>query len=76
MQCFMEMEDKSLIDVKNVETTYFDNCAFLAIGLFLLQFLSNPSQSCFSRIMCNLLHLPLWCVHCFILLELSAPTSL
>ena len=28
MQCFMKKEDKRLIDVERVETTYFDNCAF------------------------------------------------
>ena len=26
MQCFMKKGDKSLIDVKHVDTTYFDNC--------------------------------------------------
>ena len=37
MQCFMKKEDKSLIDVENVETTYFDNCAFFAaLASFLL----------------------------------------
>ena len=39
MQCFMKTEDKSLIDVENVETTYFDNCAFFAVlASFLLLF--------------------------------------
>ena len=39
IQCFMKKEDKSLINVDNVETTYFDNCAFFAVlGSFLLQF--------------------------------------
>ena len=39
MQCFMKKEDKSLIDVKNIETTYFDNYAFFAaMASFLLQF--------------------------------------
>ena len=39
MQCFMKKEDKSLIDVENVETTYFDNCAFFAaLASFLQQF--------------------------------------
>ena len=39
MQCFMKKEDKSLKDLENVETTYFDNCAFLAaLTSFLLQF--------------------------------------
>ena len=38
--------------------------------------LSHPSQSCFSRMLCNnLLHLPLWCVHCFIMLALSLASS-
>ena len=73
MQCFMEKEDKSLINVEPVETTYFDNCAFFAA--FAL-FFAHPSQSCFSCILCNLLHLPLWCVHCFIMLALSISTSL
>ena len=61
MQCFMKKEDRSLIDVDNVETIYFDNGAFFAaLASFLLQFFSPPSQSCYSRILCNLLHLPLW----------------
>ena len=39
MQCFMKKEDTSLIDADNVETTYFDNCAFFAaLASFLLQF--------------------------------------
>ena len=39
MQCFMKKEDKRLIDVEHVETTYFDNCAFFAaLASFLLQF--------------------------------------
>ena len=39
MQCFMKKDDESLIDVENVETTYFDNCAFFAaLAFFLLQF--------------------------------------
>ena len=29
MQCFMKKEDKSLIDVEHVETTYFDNSVSL-----------------------------------------------
>ena len=60
-------EDTNQIDVDNVETTYFDNCDFFAaFASFLLQYvLSRPYQSCFSRIMCTLLHYPLWCVHCF-----------
>ena len=51
----LKKEDESLIDVEHVETTYCD------IGLvsFLLHFL-YPSQSCFSRILCNLLHFLLW----------------
>ena len=39
MQCFMKKEDKSLIDVENVEATYFDNYAFFAaLAYVLLQF--------------------------------------
>ena len=39
MQCFMKKEDKSLIDVQHVETTYFDNCGFFAaLVSLLLQF--------------------------------------
>ena len=39
MQCFMKKYDKSLIDVENVKTTYFDKCAFFAaLSSFLLQF--------------------------------------
>ena len=39
MQYFMKKEDKSMIYVENVETTYFDNCAFFAaLASFLLQF--------------------------------------
>ena len=67
MQCFMKKEDKSLVDVENV---------LPHIGLLFAAVLSHPSQSCFSRILCNLLHLPLWCVHCFILSALSVSTSL
>ena len=38
MQSFVKTEDKSLIDVETVETTYFDNCAFFAaLTSFLLQ---------------------------------------
>ena len=66
MQCFLKKEDKSPIDVANVETTCFDNCA--VFGLLFSTVLCHPSKSCFCRIMCNLLHLPLWCVHCFTLL--------
>ena len=76
MQCFMETEDKSPTDVENVETTYFDNCFLCCIGPIFAAVLSHSSQSCFSRILCNLLHPPLWCVHCFIVLALSISTSL
>ena len=39
MRCFMTREGESLIGVENVETTYFDNCAFVAASAsFLLQF--------------------------------------
>ena len=39
MQCFMTKDAKSLIDVDNVYTTYFDTCAFFAtLASFLLQF--------------------------------------
>ena len=61
MQCFMKKEDKSMIDVDNVKTTYFNNCVFFAALASFLLVLSHPSQSCLSRILCNLLHLPLWC---------------
>ena len=45
----MKKEDKSLIDVENVETTYFDNCAFFAtLGSFLLQFCHHVMCSCFQ----------------------------
>ena len=70
MQCFMKKEDKSLIDVENVETTYFDNCAFFAALASFLLVLFHPSQSCFYRI------LPLGCVHCIILSVLSVSASL
>ena len=76
MQRFMKKEDKSVIYVDNVETTYFDNCVFFAALASFLLVLSHPSQTCFSRILCNLLHLPLWRVRCFILLALSVSTSL
>ena len=51
MQCFMKKEDKSLIDIENGETIYFDNCAlFAALTYFLLQFclihLSLASLAC------------------------------
>ena len=55
MQCFMKKEDKSLIDEEHVETTYFDNSVSLP---HLPPFLSHLSQSCFSRILCNLKALP------------------
>ena len=58
---------KAWYNVEHVETTYFDKDAFFtALASFLLVS-SHPSQSCFSCILCNLRHLPLWCVHCFIL---------
>ena len=38
----MKKEDKNLIDVENIETTYFDNCAFFATFATVL---SHPSQS-------------------------------
>ena len=60
----MKKEDKSLIDVENVY------CFLRRIGLLFY------NQSCFSHILCNLLQLPLWCVHCFILLALSVSTLL
>ena len=34
---------ESLIDVENVETSYFDNCAFLATLASFLPVLSHPS---------------------------------
>ena len=68
MQCFMKK------DVDNFETTYFKNCFLRRIGLLFATVLSHPSQSCFSHILCNLLHLPLWCVHCCIILALSVST--
>ena len=44
MQSFMKKEDRSLIDVENVKTTYFDKCAFFAaLSSFLLQFVSSIS---------------------------------
>ena len=44
MQCFMKKEDKSLIGVENVETTYSDNCAFFAtLASFLYSFISSIS---------------------------------
>ena len=52
MQSFMKNEDKSLIDVEHIETTYFDYCAFF------------EALTSSLHIPCNLLHLPLWCVHC------------
>ena len=39
MQCFMKKEDKSLIDVDNVETSYFDNC--VSFGLLFASFVSS-----------------------------------
>ena len=77
MQCFfMKNENESLMDVEHVEPTYFDHCAFFAaLGSFSLQFcLIHLSLA--SRILCKLLHLPLWFVHCLILSALSVATSL
>ena len=77
MQCFMK-RDKGLIesDVENVEITLIGQLCFLSNScLLFVTVLSHPSQSCFSRILCNLFHLPLWCVHCFILSALSVSTS-
>ena len=37
--------------------------------------LSHPSQSCFSRILCNLLHLPLWCVYPVGVIRLNIATT-
>ena len=44
--------------------------------LFFASVLSRPFQFCVSPIMCNLFHLPLWCVLCFILSALSVSASL
>ena len=42
MQYFMKKEDKSLIDVEHVKTTYFDNCAFFAaLASFCYSFVSS-----------------------------------
>ena len=44
MQCFMKKKDNSLIDVENLETTYFDNAAFFAaLASLLLHFVSSVS---------------------------------
>ena len=55
MQCFVKKEDKSLIDEENIKTSLFRLLCFLHIGLLFAAVLSNPSQSCFSRMLCNLL---------------------
>ena len=42
MQCSLKKEEKSPMDVENVETIYFDNCAFFAaLSSLLLQFCLN-----------------------------------
>ena len=44
MQCSIKKEDKSLIHVENVETTYFNNCAFFAtLASLLLVCFIHPS---------------------------------
>ena len=62
----MQKDDKSLVmvDVENVCLNYlFRQLCFLRlIGLLFVTVVSHLSQSCFSRIMCNLHHLALWCV--------------
>ena len=55
MQCFLKKEDKSPIDVENVETTYFElHVLSSQHGPPFATVLFHPSQSCFSRIMCHL----------------------
>ena len=60
MQCVRKKEGNNLIDVENVETTYFDKCAFFAaFAFFLLHYC--------------LLHLSLLLSHS---VQLSSPSSL
>ena len=54
----------------------YPECCVRNFCLLFVRVLSYPYQCCFSRILCNLRHLLLWCVHCFILSALFISTSL
>ena len=73
-----DKDDKSLIDVENADTTYFDYCAFFAaVASFLLLFclihLSLASLACCAT---YFTFLPDVFMNYFILLALSISTSL